>query len=232
MASTHNCCLTRIYFQRLRKPLRVLYLGSWTHPTQRRRSSTAFYPEKPTVSADNISKTEYLKARHGAEMTKYQQITEAVPSGSHLVSASALLTAEEHEALTFLLPLSGDYPGFELWFRTKVIPGMRTGSRRLVRMERDGTLVGVGIAKLDEFEKKICTVRIAQSHFGRGFGIKLFDSLLQWLNTDQPHLTVSEKKLPAFERIFEYYGFHRTSGQLGRYVPNVMEFSYNDTASV
>ena len=129
----------------------------------------------------------------------------------------------------FLLPLSGDYPDLEQWFRTKVVPGLRAGTRKLIRVERDDTLVGVGIAKRDDFEQKICTVRIAISHFGRGLGIKMFDSLLRWLDTDKPHLTISEKKLYAFQRIFEHYKFEATSAQIGRYVPHVTEFSYNET---
>jgi hypothetical protein len=148
-----------------------------------------------------------------------------------LTSTSVLLTREQHEALKFLRPLSNDYPGFELWYRNKVVPGLRTGARILVPLERSGSLVGVGIAKRDEDERKICTVRIAPSYFGRGLGLKLFDSLLGWLDTDQPHLTVSEQKLPAFERIFDYYRFKITSSRLGRYIPNITEFAYNETSA-
>jgi hypothetical protein len=162
-------------------------------------------------------------------MIHQQKATDPVHVPSNLASALALLKPGEREALEFLLPLSSDYPGFELWFLTKVIPGLRAGTRKLIRVERCDTLVGVGIAKSDDVEKKLCTVRISQSQFGRGFGIKLFDSLLHWLETDKPHLTVSEKKLPAFQRIFEYYGFDVTSTQLGRYVPHVIEVAYNET---
>jgi hypothetical protein len=145
---------------------------------------------------------------------------------------AAMISPQEHETLAFLLPLSADYPGFERWYLTRVIPGLHDETRQIVRVERDGKLVGVGIAKKDGIESKICTVRIAESHFGRGLGLRIFDSLLNWLGTQHPHLTVSERKLPAFERIFDYYKFRMTSAQTGLYVQNVLEFAYNEPASV
>ncbi|MGO4511576.1 GNAT family N-acetyltransferase [Bradyrhizobium sp. 2TAF36] len=138
------------------------------------------------------------------------------------------LRDEEKEALAFLIPLSHDYPGIEAWFRTKVVPGLRNDSRVLLRVERHGQLVGLAIGKREPEENKICTVRIAPSYFGRGIGVRLFDEVLRWLNDDKPHLTVSESRLPAFERIFDFYGFNLTSVQRGLYVPNASEISYNE----
>lgn len=143
----------------------------------------------------------------------------------------ATITPHEREALAFLLPLSADYPGFEHWYLTRVVPGLRNQTRQLVRMERDGKLIGVGIGKKDETESKICTVRIADSHFGRGLGLRVFDALLDWLGTDRPHLTVSESKFPAFERIFRYYKFQMTSAHPGLYVRDTVELAYNELES-
>ncbi|APO67509.1 hypothetical protein IE4872_CH01888 [Rhizobium gallicum] len=139
------------------------------------------------------------------------------------------LRPQEAEALRFLLPLSADYPGIESWYLKKVVPGLRTGERYLQLVERDGHLVGLGIAKNDGTEKKICTVRVAPEHFGRGTGVRIFDHLLRWLNDDRPHLTVSEEKLPAFERIFDYYGFSETSQRNGLYLPGRFEIGFNET---
>jgi GNAT superfamily N-acetyltransferase len=138
------------------------------------------------------------------------------------------LRRQETEALHFLLPLSHDYPGIDVWYRAKVVPGLRDGTRTLLRIERDGNLVGLGIAKCEADERKICTVRVAPSHAGRGIGIRLFDGLLKWLNDDRPHLTVTHSKLPVFERIFDYYGFNMTSAAQGRYVPHACELGYNE----
>lgn len=140
------------------------------------------------------------------------------------------LTADEAEALAFLLPLSGDYPGIDLWYFSKVIPGLRAGTRFILPVRRQGDLVGLGIAKSDD-EKKICTVRVAPSHVGRGTGVRIFDGLMRWLDNDRPHLTVSDGKLPQFERIFDYYGFNETSKKRGLYVPSSVEHRFNEPKS-
>ncbi|HEU5114771.1 MAG TPA: N-acetyltransferase [Candidatus Paceibacterota bacterium] len=146
---------------------------------------------------------------------------------SHELSPGTLLLPDELSALDFVNSLSSDYPELEIWFRTKVVPGLRAGTRKIVRIERSATLIGIGIAKKED-EKKICTVRIAPPYFGRGYALKIFDECLRWLGTAKPYLTVSENKLPAFERIFDYYGFVHTSSQLGRYRTGVIELAYNE----
>ncbi|ACB95622.1 hypothetical protein Bind_1999 [Beijerinckia indica subsp. indica ATCC 9039] len=145
--------------------------------------------------------------------------------------ARPTLSATEREALAFLMPLSGDYPDIVPWFCSKVVPGLRIGTRTLLPIEREGRLVGLGIGKREEAERKICTVRVAPSHMGRGIGLRIFDGLLKWLNVDKPHLTVSEGKLAAFERIFDWYGFDLTSVRSGVYIPNSSELGYNELKS-
>lgn len=140
------------------------------------------------------------------------------------------LSANEAEALAFLLPLSEDYPGIDDWYLTKVVPGLRTGSRYLLRVERGDELAGIGIGKIEAGERKICTVRVAPHFANRGIGVRIFDGLLKWLDDDRPHLTVSNHKLPLFERIFDYYGFHMSSRVEGRYVPTACELGYNELA--
>lgn len=155
---------------------------------------------------------------------------------SHLISAKRFipptdaLTPSEREALAFLVPLSGDYPEIEKWFVTKVVPGLRVGTRTILRVERDHKLVGLGIAKSEDNEKKICTVRVDPTYVGRGTGVRIFDGLLKWLDVDHPHLSVSDGKLPLFERIFDYYGFSHTSIVRGLYVPHQSEHGYNEAA--
>jgi GNAT superfamily N-acetyltransferase len=132
------------------------------------------------------------------------------------------------ETLAFLLPLSRDYPHLNRWYRTKVTPGLLDGSRLLITVEREGQIVGVGIAKREATERKICTVRVSPNYVGRGIGLRLFDQLLRWVDTDRPHLTVSERNVTAFERIFDWYGFRLTSIKEDYYIPKVSEFAYNE----
>ncbi|MGV2111673.1 GNAT family N-acetyltransferase [Agrobacterium salinitolerans] len=138
------------------------------------------------------------------------------------------LSLSEQEVLQFIGSLSEDYPDIQSWYVNKVIPGLRIGTRFLLPVHREEKLVAVGIAKNDGFERKICTVRVAPHHAGRGLGPRVFDGLLKWLNDDQPGLTVSATKLPAFERIFDWYGFKLTGVENGLYVPGKQEIGYND----
>lgn len=137
------------------------------------------------------------------------------------------LADRESEALHFILGLSEDYPDIQNWYVDKVVPGLRLGTRFLLPVHRNGELVGVGIAKNDGLERKICTVRVAPHHFGRGLGLRIFDGLLKWLDDDRPGLTVSATKLPAFERIFDWYGFRFTGAETNVYVPGRQEFGFN-----
>lgn len=150
------------------------------------------------------------------------------PQFDLLDGMSGSVRAMHAEALEFLLPLSIDYPNIERWYRCRVIPGFSRGTRQIIRVERDGRLVGLGIAKNECGERKICTVRVAPAYFGRGIGVRLFDGLLHWLDFDQPCLTVSEERLPQFHKIFEYYGFRMTSSHLGLYTPSSIEIGYNE----
>ena len=135
-------------------------------------------------------------------------------------------------AAAFLLPLSADYPHFNEWYWNKVIPGLQDESRKIVYIERCNKIVGIGIAKSTQEEKKICTVRVSPTCFGKGFGIKIFEQLLDWLNDSFPVLSVNEKKLPEFQRIFDYYGFEMTSIRNGIYVSGQNEIFFNEREKI
>ncbi len=135
------------------------------------------------------------------------------------------------ESYLFLRPLSADYPAFREWYWSQVACGVVDGSRRIVRIERYGELRAVGIAKSDGVERKICTVRVAPDFANRGHGVRLFENLLRWLDTDRPHLSVGQAKLQQFERIFDHYGFVLTKSITDRYRKGMIEHSYNGEES-
>ncbi len=141
------------------------------------------------------------------------------------------ITPPEQEALSFVLPLSPDYPGIENWFVRKVIPGLRANTRRLVRVDRYGKIAALGIAKNERGEKKICTVRVSREFAGRGMGVRIFGELMTWLGTDRPLATVSDIRLNDFQRIFDHYGYRLTSVSSGLYVPGRVEYLFNEPSS-
>lgn len=142
------------------------------------------------------------------------------------------MTSEElSESFDFLLPISNSYPGIEAWFNQKVIPGLYNSTRKLFVHRRNGTIVALGIAKKTESELKVCTVRVASEYAGKGLGIKIFKEAMEWLGTDKPHLTVSEDRLPDFEKIFTHFGYNLTSTVKGLYSPNKVEYFFNESKS-
>ena len=138
---------------------------------------------------------------------------------------------DEIDALEFLLPISDSYPNIQNWFEKQVVPGLSVGSRMLFIHRKEGKVVALGIAKKTSKEKKVCTVRVASEYVGKGLGIKIFKEAMIWLETDKPHLTVSEDKLAEFERIFEFFGYKLTSTVSGLYKPNKVEYLFNETQS-
>jgi|SRR5471030_28249 len=145
------------------------------------------------------------------------------------ISKSTLTTSFDSENIIFLEPLSLDYQGIEKWYFKKVVPGLAAGTRKLIRIERDGRIVAMGIAKKEDAELKICTVRVLPEYEGKGIGIRIFRDLMSWLGTSKPLLSVSQDKILDFERIFEYYGFQLTSSHLGIYRTGMVEYFYNET---
>lgn len=142
------------------------------------------------------------------------------------------LDKDEAESLDFLSCLSGGYPGIDGWFINKVVPGLSNGTRKLFIYRRDEKVVALCIAKKSETELKVCTVRVIPEYAGKGLGIKLFKDAMNWLETDKPHLTVSEERLSDFTRIFEYFGYKLTSTHNGLYLPGKVEYFYNEPLSL
>lgn len=162
-----------------------------------------------------------------AKLSYFTQEPGLIKAGA---APAPLPSLRDIENLEFLRPLASDYPGIFDWYIDKVIPGERAGTRKIIRIERDGHLAALGIAKLEHGEAKICTVRVAESHFGRGIGLRVFYDLLDWLNTPTPHLTVSQSRLWRFERIFIHFGFQLTSVRNGLYTQGSVEFLFNEPA--
>ncbi|MEC5407311.1 hypothetical protein VOM14_17340 [Paraburkholderia sp. MPAMCS5] len=121
-----------------------------------------------------------------------------------------------------------NYPHFDNWFATKVIPGIRQGERTLLLERRlDAGTVGLLIVKHTAIEKKLCTLRVRRNFESKGLGVRLFQTAFHLLETEQPLLSVSALAAPRFERLFRYFGFAQEAVYQERYLPNVDEYSYN-----
>lgn len=123
--------------------------------------------------------------------------------------------------------LQQSYPDFKNWYFNKVVNGVIDGSRSFVIELRDGKMAGVAILKDADGEKKICTISVANEFKSKGLGFRLFEKSMRLLDTDKPLASVSESRLPEFEKIFQYLGYEYSAEYHGLYLPQKSEFSFN-----
>jgi len=120
------------------------------------------------------------------------------------------------------------YPNFKEWFFGKVVPEIEVGERKLLLEQRSNQVAGIAIIKLN-CEKKLCTLRISDQFQNQGIGVRLFERCFDVLKTDKPFLTVSEEKLPEFQKIFDYYGFEMTGMKKDAYRQGRAEYYFNES---
>lgn len=135
--------------------------------------------------------------------------------------------ARLRDARGYLETLSDFYPGFGTWFTEKVMPGVAMGERTIVLQNTSGVLSGIAVLKDTPDEQKLCCLRVLPAFRGTGAGVRLFDKSFDLLNNKSPLLSVSEEQLPAFEKIFKYFGFEYAKEYHGIYRPKKTEISFN-----
>ncbi|QUS38086.1 GNAT family N-acetyltransferase [Tardiphaga alba] len=119
------------------------------------------------------------------------------------------------------------YPGFDAWFATKVIPGLRSGERRIITCFMRETLAGVAICKRTESEAKLCTLWVAPEARGRGAATELAKEAFAWLGNVKPLFTVPDERLPEFQPLLRAWSFSDHVEASGMYRPGRIEHVFN-----
>ena len=120
------------------------------------------------------------------------------------------------------------YPSFDEWVSARVIPGLRAGDRSILIEYRGGELAALAIIKDDGVEKKLCCLRVLPGfQNAHGLGVRMFQRAFDALETETPLLSVAEERLPAFERLFNYFKFELTERHEGIYRAGRSEFAFN-----
>lgn len=122
---------------------------------------------------------------------------------------------------------SAYYPEFNIWYFQKVVPDLMLERRKIITETRDGHVAGIAIVKLSE-ELKLSTLKVNDNFQNRGVGLKLFERSFELLGSRKPFLTVSEDRLPLFQKIFKYYDFELTNVHEGIYRTGKKEFFFNE----
>jgi ribosomal protein S18 acetylase RimI-like enzyme len=144
------------------------------------------------------------------------------------VASDASLLVECKRVVLAEIPFfASSYPGFQSWFEKKVLPGICLGERSVVFNYRNGEVASFMILKHSTAEKKICTVRVREEFQNIGMGVRLFEEAFERLGTERPLLSVSDKNLSRFDRLFRHFGFQVKKQYRGLYLPQATELSYN-----
>lgn len=155
-------------------------------------------------------------------------ISSSIPSS--IIIQEAQQYHSQLDVFLFLVEASEYYPSFHEWYFNKVVPDIQNGNRKIVSEIRDGKIAGIAILKDSTEEKKICTLRISPDFQNRGIGVRLFKKSFEILHTNKPFLTVSEEKLPEFQKIFDYFNFELTSIADGMYRHGKKEYIFNNSS--
>lgn len=131
--------------------------------------------------------------------------------------------------LAAISDLSETYPGFREWYLSKVIPGIKDGTRIVFAEASGSRLTGVAIAKRSGPELKLCTLWKDPSADG-GTATMLVRSVMQWLGTDRPSFTVPQDRIQRLRPVLNELGIGAgiAVGQI--YRPGVEEFLFNAQA--
>lgn len=119
------------------------------------------------------------------------------------------------------------YPGFEDWFLSKVVPGMRGGERRIIAYFLGSMLAGIAICKRTEAEKKLCTLWVSPRARGRGIAIELAGEAFDWLGTTKPLFTVPEERIAEFSGLLNSWSFSEPVAYRDLYRPKRIEYVFN-----
>ena len=155
-----------------------------------------------------------------------QEILERKYSTNYLIPNYPSST-EYSSVWLFLSDLNKYYPNFNSWFFKKVIPDCSIGNRKIIIKKSADKIVAVAILKKSIEERKICTFRVSEKAKRNGVGKELMLESLEWLQCNQPLITVNEENASEFEYFLRKFDFQKQSVLTNLYRPNKKEIIYN-----
>lgn len=112
------------------------------------------------------------------------------------------------------------YPGIDAWWRRRALPDIVRGARFCDGVYADGRLVGLCIGKLTAGVAKLCTLRIEDSHRGRGLAPSLLARFVEAASTRgarRIHFTMGQACELDFGGYFRALGFSKVAWEKDLY---------------
>lgn len=138
--------------------------------------------------------------------------------------------ADCRRTFAFIRPAKKFYPDLDVWFFTKVIPGVVAGDDILLMAEDEGRISGVALAKSGsrDGEKKLRCVRVAPDIRCNGLATLLITKAIERLDCKKPLVSVPEECIHQFLGLFvNRFGFTLTKVVSGLYRPGKLEYEFN-----
>lgn len=109
---------------------------------------------------------------------------------------------------TLVEMLDDNYPGIDIWYNNKVLPGLKEKERFAYVIYSNEIPVGLTIVKKDK-NAKICSMRISPKFQRQGVGTLLFSLIARQLKnvSEKVHFTVPESIYNDKKSFFEKFGF-------------------------
>lgn len=107
-----------------------------------------------------------------------------------------------------VLECENTYPGIDLWFKKKVIPGLTDKSRRGYIIYEGNVPIAGTVLKLSD-HAKLCSLRVRPEYCGKGIGTALFGIVAQEVSqiSDTIHFTAPEGLIEKEGTFFDKLGF-------------------------
>lgn len=115
------------------------------------------------------------------------------------------------EVLLISMQVKNDYPDYKSWFLSKQVTGLYDNTRNIIIAHIDGKLVGFTSLKKTDTEKKICTFYVEKRFRRNQIGSKLVEKSIEFLETEQPLITIPMDKLNEFIKIGNKYNWKVTN---------------------
>lgn len=154
--------------------------------------------------------------------------------------ASSLLKQEQNRLFAKLVAESymitdwicEDYPNHCDHFYSKYVPGIFDGEREIISCYIGRKIVATAFLKKISDECKISTFFVAPRQRQQGIATELLKQCFAFLGTTKPLITISDYKLPQFEKIIAKYDWKQTQilGQ-GHYNDHSREYVFNGRIS-
>lgn len=127
----------------------------------------------------------------------------------------------------FLSGLNRGYPGFKGWYNRLFSENNLKSGREIAFIIAEGQIIAASIWKNSEEEKKICTLKVADSFRSQGLGRVLMEAGFAWLETETPFFSLDSEQEIQFSNLFTYYGFYANEWKQGYYRFGKKELVYN-----